>query len=62
MLKPQTKAFIIATGQNQTTLPKEQKAFYTLIKKIEAKRTGLAAWQEIIPYYQKTRQRVAPLG
>lgn len=48
-----TKSISIATGQAQTHLSKEQKAFNTLIKKIDAKRARLAAWQEIIPAYQK---------
>lgn len=53
MLKTQTKAISIVTGKDQPNLSKEQKAFNTLIKKIEEKRTTLAAWQEIIPAYQK---------
>ena len=53
MLKTQTQALSIVTGKDHPTLSKEQKAFNTLIKKIEEKRTNLAAWQEIIPAYQK---------
>ena len=53
MLKPQTNAISISTGKNQPTLSKGQKTFNSLIKKIEAKRISLAAWQEIIPLYQK---------
>lgn len=53
MLTSKTKVISIATGQNQPPLSKGQKAFNTLIKKIETKRTRLAAWQEIIPHYQK---------
>ena len=53
MLKIQTKTICIATGKDQTHLSKEQKTFNTLIKKIDSKRTLLAAWQEIMPPYQK---------
>src|ERR1039457_1261276 len=53
MLKIQTKAISIVTGKDHPHLSKEQKAFNTLIKKIEEKRASLAAWQEIIPVYQK---------
>jgi hypothetical protein len=53
MLSIQTKALSIVTGKDHPTLSKEQKLFNTLIKKIEEKRASLAAWQEIIPVYQK---------
>lgn len=53
MLKIQTKAISIVTDKDHQHLSKEQKAFNTLIKKIEEKRASLAAWQEIIPAYQK---------
>jgi hypothetical protein len=53
MLKIQTKAISIVTDKDHQHLSKEQKAFNTLIKKIEEKRASLAAWQEIIPIYQK---------
>lgn len=53
MLKTQTKAISIVTGKDHPHLSKEQKAFNTLIKKIDEKRASLAAWQEIIPAYQK---------
>ena len=53
MLKIQTKAISIVTGKDHPHLSKEQKAFNTLIKKIEEKRASLAAWQEIIPSFQK---------
>lgn len=53
MLKTQSKAISIAANQDQPTLSKEQKAFNTLIGKIEVKRANLAAWQEVIPAYQK---------
>jgi hypothetical protein len=55
MLKPESKVISIATDLNQTTLSKGQKTFNNLIKKIEAKRTRLAAWQEVIPVYQNKR-------
>lgn len=53
MLKTQTKAISIVSGKDHPHLSKEQKAFNALIKKIETKRASLAAWQEIIPVYQK---------
>ena len=53
MLKPQTKALSIATTTDQTTLSKGQKTFNNLIKKIEVRRSKLAAWQEIAPLYQQ---------
>lgn len=62
MLKLQTKAISISTNQGQSTLSKAQKSFNTLIKKIEAKRIELAAWQEAIPFYQKKYSlELAPL-
>ncbi len=53
MLKIQTEALSIVTCKDHPHLSKEQKAFNTLIKKIDEKRASLAAWQEIIPAYQK---------
>jgi hypothetical protein len=53
MLKIQTKVLSIVTNKDHPLLSKEQKAFNALIKKIEEKRAKLAAWQEIIPVYQK---------
>jgi hypothetical protein len=53
MLKIETQALSIVTGKDNPQLSKEQKAFNTLIKKIDEKRVKLAAWQEIIPVYQK---------
>ena len=62
MLNIQTKTISIVTGQDQPHLSKEQKAFNTLIKQIDAKRARLAAWQEIIPSYQRKYAReLAPL-
>ena len=53
MLKIQTKTISIVTGRDHPPLSKEQKAFNTLIKKIDEKRASLAAWQAVIPSYQK---------
>jgi hypothetical protein len=53
MLKTQTKIISIAAGKDHPPLSKEQKAFNALVKKIDEKRASLAAWQEIIPSYQK---------
>jgi len=62
MLTIQTKTLSIVINQDQPQLSKEQKAFNALIKKIEKKRTRLAAWQEIIPTYQQKYARdLAPL-
>lgn len=62
MLNIQTKTISIVIGQDQPHLSKEQKAFNTLIKQIDAKRARLAAWQEIIPsYQQKYASELAPL-
>ena len=62
MLKAQTQPICIATNKDQTHLSKEQKAFNALIKKIEAKRVLLAAWQEATPTYQmKHASELAPL-
>lgn len=62
MLNIQTKTIGIAINQDQPHLSKEQKAFNTLIKKIDTKRARLAAWQEIIPSYQrKYASDLAPL-
>jgi hypothetical protein len=53
MLKINTKSISIVTDQKQPQLSKEQKAFNNLIKQIDTKRARLAAWQEIIPAYQR---------
>lgn len=57
MLKIQTKALSISAENNRTPLSKEQKAFNSLVKKIDTKRAHLAAWQEIIPSYQQKHVR-----
>lgn len=62
MLNIQTKTISIVTNQDQPHLSKEQKTFNTLIKQIDTKRAKLAAWQEIIPSYQRKYTRdLAPL-
>ena len=62
MLNIQTKTISIVINQDQPRLSKEQKAFNTLIKQIDTKRARLAAWQEIIPSYQRKYARdLAPL-
>jgi len=53
MLETQTKVLSIVPCKDYPHLSKEQKVFNTLIKKIDDKRNHLAAWQEIIPAYQK---------
>jgi hypothetical protein len=53
MLKINTKSISIVTDQKQPHLSKEQKAFNNLIKQIDTKRARLAAWQEIIPAFQR---------
>lgn len=53
MLKSPVKSLSISTNQEQSTLSRGQKAFNSLIKKIEARRASLSAWQEIIPLYQQ---------
>jgi hypothetical protein len=53
MLKIQTKVLGIVTTTDHPHLSKDQKTFNTLLKKIDEKRVNLAAWQEIIPAYQK---------
>ena len=62
MLKAQTQPICIATNKDQTHLSKEQKAFNALIKKIDAQRVLLAAWQEMRPPYQmKYASELMPL-
>lgn len=62
MTRTHVKAIGIATGQNQSPLSKSQKAFNTLIKQIEQRRTHLAAWEAAIPpYRQKYAGELVPL-
>jgi hypothetical protein len=53
MLKVHSKTISIVTDQKQPHLSKEQKAFNSLIRQIDGKRAKLAAWQEIMPLYQR---------
>ena len=43
----------IAADRGSSHLSKGQKVFNTLIKQIEKKRTRLAAWEQVIPPYQR---------
>ncbi len=43
--------------KNHLHLSKAQKAFNALLKKIDEKRASLAAWQDIIPAWQKEYAR-----
>jgi len=62
MTRTHVKAISIATGNNQSSLSKGQKAFNTLIKQIEQRRTRLAAWEAAIPpYRQKYAGELVPL-
>ncbi|MBI5658944.1 MAG: J domain-containing protein [Nitrosomonadales bacterium] len=62
MLKIQTKAISIAAVPGQPHLSREQKAFNSLIRKIDERRASLSAWQEAIPVYQKKYSgELAPL-
>lgn len=52
----------IVSQNRQSTLSKSQKLFNNLIKKIDAERKRLAAWQTMIPIYQqKHASEFAPL-
>lgn len=52
----------IASQNQQSTLSKSQKLFNNLIKKIDAERKRLVAWQTMIPlYHQKHASEFAPL-
>ena len=62
MKSPISKTVSIATHPDQATLSKGQKAFNTLIKQIENKRTRLAAWESAMPpYHQKYLSDWVPL-
>lgn len=47
------KSVSIAADRGSSHLSKGQKVFNTLIKQIEKKRTRLAAWEQVIPPYQR---------
>jgi hypothetical protein len=52
----------IVSQNQQSTLSKSQKLFNNLIKKIDAERKRLVAWQTMIPlYHQKHASEFAPL-
>jgi hypothetical protein len=62
MKKPNRNTVSIATHADQAALSKGQKAFNTLIKQIENKRTRLAAWESAMPpYHQKYLSDWVPL-
>jgi chemotaxis protein histidine kinase CheA len=55
-------AIAISTKAGAATLSKAQKAFNTLIKKIDVRRKDLAAWEVAIPAYQTAyTERLIPL-
>ncbi len=53
MTKATRQAVSIAPGHNTATLSRGQKAFNTLIKQIEKRRTRLHAWESITPVFQR---------
>jgi hypothetical protein len=53
MTKAIRQAVSIAPGHNKTSLSRGQKAFNTLIKQIEKRRTRLRAWERVTPTFQK---------
>ncbi len=62
MSSPRTKSVSIVTGNDQAPLSNGQKAFNSLIKQIEKKRTQLAAWEAALAAYrQKYAVELAPL-
>ena len=62
MKRPNRTTVSIATHPDQAALSKGQKAFNTLIKQIENKRTRLAAWESAMPpYHQKYLSDWVPL-
>ena len=62
MKRPNRNTVSIATHADQAALSKGQKAFNTLIKQIENKRTRLAAWESAMPpYHQKYLSDWVPL-
>jgi hypothetical protein len=62
MTRAHAKTVTISTGSDQSQLSKGQKTFNTLIKQIEKRRAGLAAWEAAIPpYQQKYTSELAPL-
>ena len=53
MSKAIRHAVTIAQGHNKASLSRGQKAFNTLIKQIEKRRTRLRAWERVTPAFQK---------
>ncbi len=53
MTRTHVKRVLIDTGKDQAALSKGQKAFNTLIRQIEKKRSRLAAWEAALPPYQQ---------
>jgi hypothetical protein len=53
MTKAIRQAVSIAPGHNQANLSRGQKAFNTLIKRIEKRRARLQAWESVTPAFQK---------
>ena len=62
MTHSHSKVVRIVDQKGQTTLSRTQKSFNKLIKKIDAQRKILAAWQATIPlYHQKYASEFDPL-
>lgn len=53
MTHPKSKIVRIVEPKGQSNLSKAQKTFNKLIKKIDAQRQALEAWQAVIPLYQQ---------
>lgn len=53
MLKAPSRLATLVANDNSALLTKEQKTFNSLIKKLEARRVQLLAWESAIPDYQK---------
>ena len=59
---PTATAVAISTASGGATLSKAQKAFNTLIKKIDTRRKDMAAWESAVPLFQKSyNERLIPL-
>lgn len=62
MTKTNLRPISIASDQDKSNLSKGQKAFNTLIKQIEKRRTRLSAWEAAIPaFHQKFVSKFVPL-
>jgi hypothetical protein len=63
MTKTIRQAVSIAPGHNKASLSRGQKAFNTLIRQIEKRRTRLRAWETVTPAFQKQYvDELLPLG